>query len=426
MPSALEEAEALEAAPMSALDEAEALPDPRLMATPAPRGSGTARDVAARQLSESASDPDAVVRDTATTRGEAGVLGAARGLGMGDAGRALRFTEGMGEPVDVFMAASDPQRQEVEGEIRRLTEKAEKDRPGEFLAGEVAGSAVPQSGVPLPTAAKTAKPLAKLAAAGGKAVAAAGEGAVYAANTGGDVKTGAAAGAAGSALGQVIGKAGRAVRDRLAKPAENRAATAAAATAARETADTAAQAAKPLQDAAATARAAADRATAIAKESAEAGRASAPAQKKTAAEAVKAALEARQAAFAALKAAKAAERTAKKTETAAAKAADGSPSFVRQVAGAVGATGVAAGYGASAIPEVLENPDKAVEKGVKAVGLGLAGAALLKGKRVAGRVAGTAAARLKGSTAAAVTAKLGERVATGARRVGAAEAAEGR
>jgi hypothetical protein len=189
-------------------------PDPRLAGTAT---GGTARDVAARQLGESASDPDAVVRDTATGRGEAVGLGAAQGVTMGQAPRVAGLQSLMaGTGIQGLITGLAGERtgstglKEAGGVKRQVEEKlrkAEKDRPNYYVPAEVVASFA------VPGAPKGAGLLRRV----GQSAA---EGALYAEGTGGDAATGAAVGGgitAGAGLvGKVVKKGATAVVDKLA------------------------------------------------------------------------------------------------------------------------------------------------------------------------------------------------------------------
>lgn len=191
--------------------------DPRL--TPNP-GQGGARGVALDQLSESGSDPDAVVRDTPTSRAAAVGLGAAQGATVGQAANiatvaSLQGQTGVQGLFDNLFGEGKPKQgaemvreaRSVGKAVREKLNKAQADQPGAFLAGELAGS------VAVPGAPKGTGLLKRAARAGA-------EGAVYAHGTGGDIATGAAVGAgvtgAAGAVGKLVKKGATAVVDKLA------------------------------------------------------------------------------------------------------------------------------------------------------------------------------------------------------------------
>lgn len=175
--------------PLNPLEASLQRKDARLMAQPAPRGQGSAADVALRQLGER--EEPTMQMDTPTSKGDARFMGALQGASMGQA-RTMADDMFMFDPeVRIGRTAHREEMKPYGKVLRESYRKAEADRPAQFLQGEIPGA--------------LANP--GLGSGGGFAVQAgrAGvEGALYAAGTEKDPLTGAALGAGGSLLGNAL------------------------------------------------------------------------------------------------------------------------------------------------------------------------------------------------------------------------------
>lgn len=411
MASALERAEARFSS-KSALDRAEE----QYGAQPSAPAGQSAKDVAMRQVEAGDPEPSAPIKGPSQLKARA--LGAVQGLTSGFAPDILEL--GGRDPLaEALASAVDPKVREAvehrnkmqEGAGRELRKEIDQTRdalPGEFLQGELAG-AIAQPGPKLGAAAKGASVSQKVLRAAGNAGLAAGEGTLYATGTGGNAAVGAGASAGANLVaGRLGGAAQRLAARGEAKAAE--AVTKAAAKAGGEAAEEAAPAAQQtvvrvmrpdgkgiqligsvekIEDGIATVYAMGKRQRV-------------PVDRLQPIKAVPFKGET-----------KAAETVVEKTTEKAAKNDNGRT--------ALGALALAGG-GAYAIPAMLEDPDKAVEKLAKGAAGAAAGLALIKGKQAGTALAergAAAASRALDTAAGRVTRHLAGSATGGARRVGA-------
>jgi hypothetical protein len=400
-----------ESAPMSALERARA----KYGQAEAP-ATGAANPGAAAVAMEQIGEIEHSAPVKGPSQFKARALGAVQGFTSGFAPDILEL--GGREPLAEALASavSDKSREAIEHrnklqegaatELRKDIDQTRSALPGEFLQGELLG-AVAQPGPKLGAAAKGASMAEKVVRAAGNAGLAAGEGALYAAGTGGNAGVGATvSGAANLVAGRLGGAA-----QRLAARGEARAAGAVTKVAAKAADKEAAPAVQ--QTVVRVMRPGGEGIQAIGSvEKIEDGIATIYAQGKR----IKAPVEQLQPIKAVPfkgqpKAAEAAvEKVTEKGTSAGAKGAT--------LAGSL----ALAGGGAYAIPVLLEDPDKAVEKLAKGAAGAAAGLALLKGKQGATRLAEIAAAKgakAMDTAAGRVTRALAGQAAASGRRVGA-------
>ena len=366
----------------------------------------SARDIALAQGPDT--DPSAPTRDTATSRGLAVGLGAAQGATFGQFKRVMADPF-FGDPdMRIGRTAAMAAQKPIAEAGAKAVDKAESDRPGEFLAGEVVGSLV-APGPKIGAAGKAASVGEKLLRVAGKAGVAAGEGALYAEGTGGDAKTGAGVGAGASLAGSTLGKVGRVVRDRLAarvaKPAAEVAAAAAGPAAPVHVVRVMSKDGKNLvavgsvekmEDGVATVYAGGKRMQV-------------PAERLQTIK-VKAPITT------------APKGKAPKVDP---KPEDGQEKLLSAVADKVMTAGAIGVPTLGGVASAIDDPAKAAERGLKGIGLGIAGAVALKGRRAGMRLVEKAASASQSEKLAARVAKaLAGRAARGARRVGVAETEE--